>query len=401
MILTFRLSNPEAPLIMWKSDIAEAYRLMPLHPYWQIKQINTVDGKRYIDRNNAFGSSASGAIFIAFNSLITWIAKRIIGIGYIATYVDDSSGIDILGDNLLYEPYEKEFPRHQTMLLKLWDDLGIPHKLKKQVSGSPLTIIGIDVDPNKMTLSLSREARDRLLDALQSWAIKPRKGSHASYQLKHWQQMAGWFNWALNVFPMLRPALNNFYPKTSGEYNPHRKIWVNNSIREDVFWAIHHIKSSNGVHLLESKMWNPDDADWTIFCDACPDGMGFFYPNLSEGYHCGSIEADETPIFYLEALCVLCALDNMSKRAPKGSRVVIYTDNMNTVQIFNSLRCLPQFNPILKAAVDITLLNNIKLRVLHVSGKENIVADALSRSQISLAVDIIPEIIIHTFEPPR
>jgi len=27
---------------MWKSDIAEAYWLMPLHPFWQIKQINTI-----------------------------------------------------------------------------------------------------------------------------------------------------------------------------------------------------------------------------------------------------------------------------------------------------------------------------------------------------------------------
>ena len=31
-------------LVMWKLDVAEAYRLMPLHPLWQIKQVNTVNG---------------------------------------------------------------------------------------------------------------------------------------------------------------------------------------------------------------------------------------------------------------------------------------------------------------------------------------------------------------------
>jgi len=67
-------SQDSRKIVMWKSDIAEAYRLMPLHPFWQIKQVNTVDGFRYIDMNNPFGNSSSSAIFIAFNSLVTWIA---------------------------------------------------------------------------------------------------------------------------------------------------------------------------------------------------------------------------------------------------------------------------------------------------------------------------------------
>src|SRR6266567_3054336 len=77
MLLSFRRNTPnDRKLVMWKSDIAEAYRLIPVHSFWQIKQINTVNGQCYVDRNNAFGSSASGAIFIAFNSLVLWIARR-------------------------------------------------------------------------------------------------------------------------------------------------------------------------------------------------------------------------------------------------------------------------------------------------------------------------------------
>jgi len=64
-------------MVVWKSDIAEAYRLMPLHLLWQLKQVNTVNGLRYIDRNIMFGSSGSPTIFISFNSLVTWIAKNI------------------------------------------------------------------------------------------------------------------------------------------------------------------------------------------------------------------------------------------------------------------------------------------------------------------------------------
>ena len=257
-------------LLAWKSDIAEAHRLMPLHVLWQLKQINTVDGQRYVDRNATFGSSSSAAIFISFNSLVAWIAKNKRGIKHLATYADDSSGFDRKDDLLLYEPYATSYPRSQTLLLCLWDELSIPHKPKKQVFGAVLPIIGINVDLNAMTLTLPREKRDDLCDALYSWAIKPSNGAKTNYQLKHWQQMGGWLNWAFNVFPLLRPCLNNFYPKVSGSHNPTRRIWVNNAIRDDFAWAACHIECSSGVHLLRSSDWDVSSADVTAFCDACP-----------------------------------------------------------------------------------------------------------------------------------
>jgi hypothetical protein len=177
LISHFHRSHGSHELVVWKSDIAEAHRLMPLHPLWQLKQVNTVDGWRYVDRNATFGSSSSAAIFISFNSLVAWIAKNKRGIKHLATYADDSSGFDEKDDFLLYEPYSTSFPHHQTLLLRLWDELSIPHKSKKQVFGAVIPIIGIDVDPNAMTLTLSREKRVDLCDALYSWAIKPTNGT--------------------------------------------------------------------------------------------------------------------------------------------------------------------------------------------------------------------------------
>jgi hypothetical protein len=265
ILLDVRHSISNVNLTMWKSDIAEAYRLMPMSPFWQIKQVNTVDGLRYVDRNLAFGSSASPAIFISFNSLVAWIAKYVKGFDYLANYVDDSSGCDLTGDTLHYEPYGKDLPSHQTQLLQLWDELGIPHKPHKQVSGSPLTIIGIDVDPNNMTFTLPASSRTRLLDHLRLWASKPAKSSSGSFKLKHWERMAGWFNWALNVYPLLRPALNNVYSKIGGKQNREQRIYINNAIRNDFLWAIHHIENSSGVHILKSISWHPSGADFTIF----------------------------------------------------------------------------------------------------------------------------------------
>lgn len=211
MLLDLEMKKPGKSLIAWKSDIAGAYRILPMHPLWQIKQVNTIDGERFIDRCNAFGGCASGSIFIAFNSLVAWIAKEVKKVRYLGNYVDDSSGCGLADDLIYYTPYKKSYPRDQATLLNLWDELGIPHKEAKQVFGSPLTIIGISVNSNYLTFTLPDDAKQRLIDELTWWSQKGRKE-----KVKRWYQMGGWFNWALNIYPFLRPALNNFYPKLKG-----------------------------------------------------------------------------------------------------------------------------------------------------------------------------------------
>jgi hypothetical protein len=401
MLLDVRQSIGNVPLTLWKSDIAEAYRLLPVSPYWQLKQIVTVDDERYVDHCLVFGSSGSPGIFISVNSLVAWIAKYVKQIRFILTYVDDSSGCNLLGETAFYPPYGKELPTDQCRLLLLWDEIGIPHKPHKQISGSPLTIIGIDVDPNQMTLTLPQSSRDRLLAELQFWTAKPPKTSSGSFKLKYWERLAGWFNWALNVYPLLRPALNNIYAKISGKRQRDQRVYINNAIRDDLMWAVTHIKASDGVHLFKSFTWTPSLADYVIYCDACPEGMGFWYPTSKDGYYASTpVNVPSNVIFYFEALSVLSAIVNVQTKAPRGSKILIYTDNTNTVDIFRSLRCLPPYNHLLKQAVDVLIQNDYSLRVLHVPGPENIVADALSRVQFSVAFKIEPYLKLHTFHPP-
>ena len=399
MLMDLERRKPGEEKIVWKSDIAEAYRILPMHPRWQIKQINRIDNEYHVDRCDAFGSSGAPAIFISFNSLVAWIAEEIKQIRYLSDYVDDSSGCGLRKDYLLYEPYGEEFPRDQVTLMTLWDELGIPHKRRKQLHGASLPIIGITVDANALTLTLSAEARETLIAELLWWCKPGRKE-----RLRRWYQMGGWLNWALNVYPRLRPALNNFYPKLKGRRDSTSYIWVNNSIREDFTWAVKILGLSSGVHLLKSVYWNEDEATLTIFCDACPEGMGFWYPDLNLAFY-SQTPSHEYPdlIFYFEALCVHSALFDAYRRTvslPVGkARFLIYTDNSNTVDIFSSLRALPPYNHLLKTAIDILCTGDSDLRVLHVSGVDNAVADALSRADFDRALNLAPKLQIHSFEP--
>lgn len=64
-------------LIIFKSDISEAYHLLPVHKKWQVKQVNTIDGLHYIDHCNVFSNHAAGYIWIFFNALVLWIARYV------------------------------------------------------------------------------------------------------------------------------------------------------------------------------------------------------------------------------------------------------------------------------------------------------------------------------------
>src|ERR1700731_1547101 len=55
--LILRRTDPTGKLIIYKTDVAEAYRLCPMHPLWQLKQIVSVDGTKHVDRCNNFGGA--------------------------------------------------------------------------------------------------------------------------------------------------------------------------------------------------------------------------------------------------------------------------------------------------------------------------------------------------------
>ena len=158
------------------------------------------------------------------------------------------------------------------------------------------------------------------------------------------------------------------------------------------------------MRLIHQIYWDADSADFTIFCDACLEGLGFWLPDDCVGFYSPTpVGSTEEHIFFLEALCVLSAIHHITDvlHAPPTAKALIYTDNDNTVAIFNTLRCLPHYNPILINAADACILSNIQLRVLHIPGELNCVADAISRNNFALARQYVPNLVISPFLPPQ
>ena len=406
MLLKKKKEFPDEELIPFKSDISDAYRHLPMHPLWQVKQINTIQKQRHIDRCNCFGVKGSGSLFVAFNLLVTWVGKNVCRMTDLKTYSNDSFGVELMRNVTFYKPYYRFMPTNQVKLLTLWDQLGIPHKEKKQLFGPNLTIICIEVNANNRSLTFPEQNKMELIKTLEDFARVLDK-SGVRHSLREFQYLAGWFNWALNVYPLLKPALSNVYAKMghSKPDKPLMKLYVNNSIRSDLLWGVNHIRKLPGTHVLQSLDWDPENADLVAYCDASLDSLGYWFPGLSAGFW--SVIPDGHPtdtIFYFEVLSVLSAILHSTTFGFPITRLTVYTDNLNTIQIFNSFSALPVYNKILKTAVDHLLsdINNpIQFCVIHVPGHSNMVAETLSQGELHTVVDSVPGIMIDIFTPPQ
>ena len=157
--------NSLAPLILCKSDVTAAYRQIPMHPLWQIKQAICINKQFSIDHCNNFGGCASQKIWWSFMSLVLWIAVFKCHLHALKCYVDDNFSFSISGDIKLYATYNALLPSEQVHLLQSWDEIGLPHEKEKQISGTCIPIIRFDVTPNAMTVTMSDAKRTKLIDA--------------------------------------------------------------------------------------------------------------------------------------------------------------------------------------------------------------------------------------------
>jgi hypothetical protein len=409
-LLAFRRSHGDVKLTMWKSDVSQAYRRMPMHERWQMKQVHTIDGERHVDRCNNFGGKGGYGIWSAFMSLIAWIGWNVLLIQFFI-YVDDNFGFDRAEATTFHARLGRRIPSQQARLLNLWDDIGLPYENKKQESGPSLRIIGFVVDPNAMTVTIPDDARSKLLSHIADFIRM--EGTDRRRTLREFQTLAGYANWAFNVYPLGRPGLCTLYDKICGKSKANARIYLNASIVHELRWLSSYIYNSPPTRILSSVSWEPSEAkkaglhQLEVFTDASLTAMAYYFPILRLAYY-APLPPNPSPdtIFWFEALAVCAAIHHAAHVwardfTPKLDRLLVGTDNMNTVNVFNSLHAKPSYNPILISSINVRMECSLDVRVYHIPGDTNIIADAISRKNFAFAQKLIPNLSILLFTPPQ
>ena len=256
-----------------------------------------------------------------------------------------------------------------------------------------------------MTISLSSDRLLKLVSTVTEFVSgSSAHGEGCRHKLWDWLHLIRWMSWALTVCPLLRPVLSSVYQKVAGKNIPNAAIFVNGEVKHDFSWFTDAFHSFSGVQILRSLTWRPGEADLQLYCDASLTGLSFWAPSSLHSFthtlpptSSGSIDVT---IFWFEALCVASAIEYTAFLHPVPWCLAIYTDRLDTVQIFNSLKASGTYNPILLFSCGLLLQQDIDLHVFHIPGDLNVVTDALSCTLLHVAAQHAPCLQVFSFQPP-
>lgn len=359
------------PLVLWKSDVQNAYRILAMALSWQMRQVVCVDGVFHVDRCANFGSAASPKIWCSFFSLVLWVARTRLGISRLNNLVDNTWGVSPLSSLVDFKGHR--VPLDQAKLLLLFDLLRIPWEWKKQLHGVELEIIGHLVRVKDLSFTLPDDKKVALVDALKNFtSVKTRS-------LRDWQSVLGWASWGLNSFPLGRWALQSSWDKIAGKAHKSLVVPHNKTIQQDLAWLASRLEASPGHFFLEASFWLITDADFVATADACPTGLGVWLPNSTEGFHY-SLPLPSRDIYWAELAATSHAILIAIGRGAK--RIMICLDSSNVCDLFLSHRPREKVRPLFSTAVSLILDAGVDVRVHHLAGAKNVFADALSRGEL-------------------
>ena len=366
-----------------KADIKEAYRMLPIHPEDQPLLGVCWKDSVYIDCALPFGLRSAPKIFSAVADAVQWILQSK-GI---------SNSLHYLDDFILVARQEDEATLQKKKLVSLFEELGVPLELSKlEVPSQCLTFLGIEVDTVALQLRLPEEKliilKELLWDCVERCCILKK-----SIRKKDLQSLVGMLQFATKVVRPGRPFLRRLYSIQEIGSNPSHNIRLNAPAKADLLWWFLFIERWNGISIL----WDVQrqTADMTVFSDASGSwGCGAYgSPHWFSLKWCQRLQP--LSIAIKELIPVIFAAAIWGKFW-SGKIVLFRVDNLAVVEAINSTFCKDlHLMHLIRLLVFFAAHHNFWFHAIHLAGKDNKLADALSRNNISSFISQAPQALSH------
>lgn len=358
-----------------KTDIKSAFRIINLH-HSQFKFVGFKwKNKYYFDTCLQFGLSSSCKIFERFSTALQWIAQNKLGISCISHVLDDFIVVDKSPTQCVYK---------LKTFLDMCTDIGVPISLEKTCGPKQvITYLGYELDSTKMECRLPEDKIIKCVDKIQ-FALEQTK-----LTLKELQSIIGLLNFACNVVLPGRAFLRRLIDLTIGIKKQFYRIRMTKEVKEDLNVWLDFLSNFNGSSMFLPDRWI-SSSELKLYTDAsgvvgyaAVFGSQWFKGEWNSSWQYQNIAVLE---LYPIVLAVQVWSTFMSNKC-----IMFNTDNQALVHVINKQTSKDKHIMFLLRTLVLTCLRyNIYFKAKHLTSKENLLCDCLSRSKVKQFLQLAP-----------
>lgn len=369
--------------LLGKVDVKSAYRVVPVHPDDRWLLGLQWEGALFIDKTLPFGLRSAPKIFTALADAAVWILRQE-GVDYVIHYGDDFL--------LIGAPGTQECAQALATVRRVFRLLGLPIALDK-LEGPVwcLTFLGIEIDTIAMELRLPLQKLRELQTLVGSWLEC--RGSCKRDEL---ESLIGKLSHACKVVRPGKTFMRRLFELLTGTRRAHHHVRLNAATRSDLCWWATFMEGWNGASMVQEfglrqashECWT--DASGRFGCGALW-GMQWLQMEWPTSYveRCRSLR--EASITLKELLPVVLACAVWGKQWA-DSMVLLHCDNEGVVAVVNAgYSKVPAIMHLLRCLFFIRARYRVALRAVHIPGRCNTLADAISRNNLGVLFSQQPE----------
>lgn len=362
------LIQPDAWLA--KTDIADAFRLIPLHPSQYSLTGFHLENSFYFDKCLPQGCSSSCRIFERFSSALKWMFLQ---------NQPNVKVVKVLDDFLFIAATQQDCLIVLTNFLNLCKTIGVPiaeHKTEHPTKC--LTFLGIELNTKLMIARLPMEKLTKYRAHTEELV------NSSKCTLRELKSLIGKLQFSTSVITSGRPFLRRLHDATIGIKHAHHYVRINGHIKQDLMIWIEFLKHYNGKTIITEKL-SFTSYELNLYSDSSKTGFGGIY---KKNYISGLFPKSwyNFDIQFLE-LYPIFLLVNIFKKELRNKTIIFHCDNSSVVSALNTQTSRNKMIMMLiRPLILIFLNNNIHFSSVHIPGNINILCDQLSRQQMTQEV---------------